>query len=58
MCSDENLPDSLCQFFETQASFPLNFVLILGAIKHNSSILFWLKHYIIWSKAAHESVNF
>ena len=40
MCSDENLPDSLCQFFETQANFPLNFVLILGAIKHNSSILF------------------
>ena len=37
---------------------PSNFVSILSAVKRNSLKLFWLKHYIIWSKAALESVNF
>ena len=36
-CSGENLPNSSCQFLETQASFPSNFVSISSAIKHNSS---------------------
>ena len=31
----------------------------LRHVRHeNSSLLFKLKHYILWSKAAHESANF
>ena len=32
-------------------SFPSNFLSIFSAIKHNSSVLSNLKHYILWSKA-------
>ena len=39
-CSVENLPNSSCQFLEAQVSSPSNFVSILSAIKHNSSLLF------------------
>ena len=39
-CSGENLPNSSCQFLEAKASFPSNFVSILSAIKHNSSVPF------------------
>ena len=51
----------LMSFLEAQVSFPSNFVSILNAIKHNSvhnSVLSELKHYILWSKAAHWSPNF
>ena len=34
------VPNSSCQFLETQASFPSIFVSILSAIKHNSSVPF------------------
>ena len=37
--SRENLPNSLCQFLEAQASFPSNAVSILSAIKRNSSVI-------------------
>ena len=36
-------------FLRTQVSFPSNLTSIFSAIKHNSSLLFWLKHYILWS---------
>ena len=42
-CSGENLPNSLCQLLEAQASFASNFVSILNATKHNSSVLFLAK---------------
>ena len=51
--SGENLPNSSYQFLEPQVSFSSNFASILSAIKHKSSVLFQLKHYILWSKAAH-----
>ena len=38
---------------KVQISFPSNFVSILNAIKHNSSLLSRLKHYIVWSMAVH-----
>ena len=44
-------------FFEAKVIFPTNFVSILSAIKHNSSVLSKLKHYLLLSKAAHEGVN-
>ena len=34
-------------FQKVQVSFPSNFTSIFSDIKHNSSVLFWLKHYII-----------
>ena len=40
----ENLPNFSCQFLEAQASFPSNFVSVLSAIKHNSSLFFQMKH--------------
>ena len=53
-CSGENLSKSSCQILhEAQASFSSNFVSILSVIIHNSSVLFQLKHYILWSKSAH-----
>ena len=39
-------------FLEAKVSFRSNFLSILSAIKHNSSLLSKLKHYIHWSKAA------
>ena len=39
--------------FETQISFPSIFFSILSATKHNLSVHCKLKHYILWSKAAH-----
>ena len=50
----------LMSIFGNTSQFSFKFVPILSAIKHNSvlSVLFWLKHYIIWSKAAHDSVSF
>ena len=39
----------LVSFLKAEVSFPSNFVLILSANKHNSSILSKLKHYILWS---------
>ena len=44
-CSGENLPNSSCRFLETQVSFPSNFVSILSAIKHNSSVFFFAQTY-------------
>ena len=38
---------------KVQVSFPLNLVSILSTIKHNSSALSMLKHYLPGSKAAH-----
>ena len=42
----------LMTFLKGQISFLSNFVSVFRAIKHNSSVLFQLKHYILWSKAA------
>ena len=45
-------------FLEAQVSFHSNFVSILSAMKHNSSVLSKVKNYILSSKAAHLSANF
>ena len=45
-------------FFKGQVSFRLNFASNFSAFKHNSCVLFYLKHYILWSKAALQSANF
>ena len=43
---------------KAKVSFSSNFESTFSAIKHDSSVLFQLKHYIFWSKAAHQSANF
>ena len=45
-------------FLKAQVSFPSNFASIFSATKHNSSVIFYPKHYILWSKAVYQSVNF
>ena len=40
------------------AQVPSNFASIFSSIKHNSSVLFQLEHYILWLKAAHQSSHF
>ena len=37
-------------FLKAQVSFPSNFASIFSAMKDNSSVIFYLKHYILWAK--------
>ena len=45
-------------FLKAQVSFCPNFATLSIVMKYKSSVLFWLKNYIIWSKTAQENVNF
>ena len=47
----------LMSFLKAHVSFPSNFASVFSVIKHNSSVLFSVKHYILWSKAAHLNAN-
>ena len=42
----------LMSFFKPRVSFPLNFASPFGAITDNSSEIFYLKHYMLWTKRA------
>ena len=50
--SDQNSPN-FCHFWDNISVFLQIRLSILSAIKHNSSELSNLNHYILWSKAAH-----
>ena len=41
-----------------QVSFSLNFASLFSAMRNNSSVLFYLKLYTIWTKEAHQSAKF
>ena len=41
-----------------QASFSLNFASLLSVTRDNSSVLFWLKLHMIWTKGADQSAKF
>ena len=45
-------------YLKPQVSFSLNFVSLFNVMKDNSSVLFWVKVYIVWKKKAHQSVKF
>ena len=45
-------------FLKAQVRFPTNYPSIFSAVKHNSSVFFWLKHDILWSKRPHKSAIF
>ena len=42
-------------FSKPQVRFPLNFTLSFSVMTHNCSEVFSLKHYILWTKGAHQS---
>ena len=41
-----------------QISFSLNFASVFTGMRDNSSVLFWLQIYMIWTKGANQSENF
>ena len=54
-CSDKKLPNSMCHF---RTSFSSNFAWLFGVMKYNSSVIFYVKHYILCTKGTNQSVNF
>ena len=40
----------LMSSFKPRVSFPLNFASPFSVMKHNSSDIFYLKHYMLWTK--------
>ena len=45
-------------YLKLQVSFSLNFASLLSLMRNNSSVLFWLRLYMIWTKEAHPSTKF
>ena len=41
-----------------RVSFALNFASYFSVMTHNSSEIFWLKHYMLGKKKAHQSITF
>ena len=56
-CSQENQPNSL-SFFKSQVSFCLNFATPFSIMTHNSSEIFYMKEYMLWTKRAHQCTIF
>ena len=48
----------LMSFFKPQVSFHLNFASLSSVMTHNSSEIFWLKHYMLWTERAHQCTIF
>ena len=48
----------LMSFFKLRVSFPLNFASPYSVMTHNSSNIFYLKYYMLWTKRAHWSEMF
>ena len=49
---------SFMSYLKSQVSFSLNFASLFNVMRDNSSILFQLKLYMIFTKAAHQSAKF
>ena len=47
----------LQSFLEPRVSFPSNFASLFNAMRRNSSVLFHLYLYMLWTKGAHQSAN-
>ena len=45
-------------FFKPQVSFRSNFATPFSGMKHNSSDIFYLKQYTLWTKRAHQCTIF
>ena len=48
----------LMSYLKPQISFSLNFPLLFSVMRDNSSVLFKLKLYVIWTKGADQSAKF
>ena len=48
----------LMSFFKAQISSSSNIASLFSVMKHNSSVLFWLKHNILSTKVVHQSAHF
>ena len=48
----------LMAYLKLQISFSLNFASLFSVMRDNSSLLFKLKLYMIWTKGAHQSTRF
>ena len=48
----------LMSFFNPRVSFPLTFASSISVIIHNSYEIFYLKHYMLWTKRPHQSTVF
>ena len=48
----------LMSFLEPRVSFYLNFASLFHVMRHNSSVLFRSKLYMLWTNGAHRSANF
>ena len=61
-CSNKSSPNPSCQFWNHKVRVYSNFTSLFSVIKdnssHNSSEIFQLKHYILWTKRAHRSEIF
>ena len=44
-------------FLKQQVGFPSNFASLFSVTRHNSSVYFWLKFYILPTKGAYQSIN-
>ena len=45
-------------FFERPVNFSLNIASPLSVMTHNSSVIFYLKQYVLSSKGVHQSESF
>ena len=45
-------------FFKPRVSFPLNYASPFSVMTRNSYEIFWPKHYMLWTKVAHQSTIF
>ena len=43
----QKLTEFLMSFLKLQATFRLNFASLFSVVVHNSSEMFWLKHYML-----------
>ena len=57
-CSNESSPNSSCHFWNHKVRVYSNFASLSSVIKVNSSVFFYLKPHILWTKISHWSEIF
>ena len=57
-CSNESSPNSSCHFWNHKVRVYSNFASLSSVIKGNSSVFFYLKPHILWTKISHWSEIF
>ena len=57
-CSHKNSQNSSCFFWNQELVFFTNVASLCSVMRHNSSLLFHLNCFMLWTKGPHESANF